>query len=367
MPAAALAVALDLLERMKPLAETSGAEERTAACMAEFLAGLGPARLITGLGGHGLLCEFVGPAPGPTLLWRAELDAVCAPNGAPAHLCGHDGHLAILAGLADHLAHNPPARGKVLLACQPAEETGIGAAAFLADPRLTGLGVDRALALHNLPGLPLGRVACRAGAMNCASAGLAARLTGAASHAAHPEQGRSPAPALARLLGELPGLPARQPAFSLVTLVHARLGRPAFGVSPGEAEVMATLRADSDAGLAALAAAAAGAVADACRELGLAHAIAWHDRFAATTNHPDAAAAVARAANRAGLEYAEAAEPFRWSEDFGAFCTRWPGALAVLGAGTDCPPLHSAGYRFPPALLEPGLRLALACLDDLAA
>ncbi|MFH1060069.1 MAG: M20/M25/M40 family metallo-hydrolase [Pseudomonadota bacterium] len=359
---AALAVAHDLLARLKPLAEASGAEARTAAFLSAFLAGLKPTRLLTGLGGHGLLCEFAGPAPGPSLLWRAELDAVCGADGAPAHLCGHDGHLAILGGLASYFAQNPPARGRVLLACQPAEETGTGAADFLADARLNDLAVDRALALHNLPGLALGRVVCRGGAMNCASVGLAARLSGAASHAAYPEQGRSPALALARLLAELPGLPARVQGFSLATIVHARLGRPAFGVSPGQAELLATLRADSDAGLAELEAAAAAAIADACQAAGLEQAIAWHERFAATRNHPDAAWTVARAADLAGLDYQEAAEPFRWSEDFGAFTARWPGALMVLGAGAGCPPLHSADYSFPPALLDPGLRLALACL-----
>ncbi|MFZ5587399.1 MAG: M20/M25/M40 family metallo-hydrolase [Thermodesulfobacteriota bacterium] len=361
---AALALARELLARLTPLAETSGDEARTAGLMAEFLAGLNPTRLLTGLGGHGVLAEFAGRAPGPCLLWRAELDAVCAADGAPAHLCGHDGHLAILAGLAAHLARNPPARGKVLLACQPAEETGQGAAAFLADPRLTGLAVDRALALHNLPGLELGRVVCRAGAMNCASVGLAARLTGAASHAAYPEQGRSPAPVLARLLTDLPALAGWLNGFGLVTIVHARLGRPTFGVNPGQAELMATLRADGDAGLATLAATAAELVATASREAGLEQAIAWQDRFAATVNHPQAAAAVARAAVSAGLPYQAAAAPFRWSEDFGAFCQKWPGALLVLGAGPDCPPLHSADYRFPPALLEPGLRLALACVAE---
>lgn len=358
----ALAVARDLLARLALLAETSGDEARTAGLMTEFLAGLGPRRLLTGLGGHGILAEFAGREPGPTLLWRAELDAVCAPDGAPAHLCGHDGHLAILGGLAAHLAVHPPTRGRVLLACQPAEETGQGAAAFLADPRLAGLAVDRALALHNLPGPDLGRVVCRAGVMNCASLGLAASLTGAASHAAYPEQGRSPAPALARLLCDLPALPGRVAGFSLVTIVHARLGRPAFGVSPGQAELLATLRADNDASLETLALAAAEMVAGACHAAGLEHALGWRERFAATVNHPDAAAAVARAAGLAGLAYEEAPAPFRWSEDFGAFCARWPGALMVMGAGPNCPPLHSAEYRFPAALLEPGLRLALACV-----
>lgn len=361
----ALARARGLLARLKPLAEPSGAEAATAAALAEFLGDLRPTALLTGLGGHGLLAEFSGRAPGPSLLWRAELDAVPGPDGAPAHLCGHDGHLAVLGGLAAHLAAHPPARGRVLLACQPAEENGQGAAAFLADPRLEGLAVDLALACHNLPGLPLGRVVARSGAMNCASLGLAARLEGRASHAAQPERGLSPAPALARLLTDLPGLPAGIEGFSLVTVVHARLGRPAFGVSPGDAEIMATLRADSDPGLEALLSAATRAVAESAAAQGLDHALSLHDRFPATINHPGAVDLVRRACARSDLEWQEAALPFRWSEDFGAFCQKWPGALMVLGAGERCPPLHNPDYRFPQDLLEPGLRLAAACATEL--
>jgi len=360
----ALDQARALLARLKPLAEPSGAEAATAAALADFLTDLRPAALITGLGGHGLLAEFSGRAPGPSLLWRAELDAVPGPDGAPAHLCGHDGHLAVLGGLATHLAAHPPARGRVLLACQPAEEDGQGAAAFLADPRLKGLAVDLALAFHNLPGPPLGRVVARSGAMNCASVGLAARLEGRASHAAQPEQGLSPAPALARLLTELPGLPAQVDGFGLVTIVHARLGRPAFGVSPGEAEIMATLRADSDPGLEALLAAATRSLSEVATAQGLEQALTLHDRFPATRNHPVAVELIRRACARAGLEWQESALPFRWSEDFGAFCQKWPGALLVLGGGEQCPPLHNPGYRFPAALLEPALALARACVTE---
>lgn len=368
MNMAALRPALDqaraMLARLKPLAEPSGAEAATARAMAEYLATLRPSALITGLGGHGLLAEFPGREPGPSLLWRAELDAVPGPDGAPAHLCGHDGHLAVLGGLAAHLAAQPPARGRVLLACQPAEEDGQGAAAFLADPRLDGLAVDLALAFHNLPGLPLGQVVARPEAMNCASIGLAARLEGLASHASQPELGRSPAPALARLLGELPGLPAGVDGFSLVTIVHARLGQPAFGVSPGQAEIMATLRADSEAGLEALLAAASQAVSAAASANGLDYALELRDRFPATLNHPLAIDLARRACARAGLDWQAAALPFRWSEDFGAFCRRWPGALLVLGAGPQCPPLHNPGYDFPQDLLAPALNLALACVRE---
>lgn len=49
-------------------------------------------------------------------------------------MCGHDGHMAILAGLGRLISHEGPAKGRVVLMFQPAEETG-GAHRVIADPR----------------------------------------------------------------------------------------------------------------------------------------------------------------------------------------------------------------------------------------
>jgi metal-dependent amidase/aminoacylase/carboxypeptidase family protein len=181
------------------------------------------------MGGHGLVAEFIGAGVRSTAGLRAELDALAEVQGA-RHGCGHDGHMALLCGVALSLAESPLQRGSVVLIFQPAEETGQGAAAMLADPRWPEIAPELVFALHNLPGLSLGQVALRAGVMNLASTGLEARLSGAASHAAQPEKGSSPAPALARLLAEMPGSGWEG---ELLTLTHARLGEPGFGTAPG--------------------------------------------------------------------------------------------------------------------------------------
>jgi metal-dependent amidase/aminoacylase/carboxypeptidase family protein len=139
----------------------------------------------------------------------------------------------------------------VVLLCRPAEETGAEAAAVLADPRCATLAPDLAFALHNWPGLPLGVAELPEGPANGPSCGLAIRLSGRRAHAAQPVAGLSPAPALARRIPELaapgPG-GADGPGLRLATVTHARLGAPAFGLAPAEAEVSVTLRAPDDAG-----------------------------------------------------------------------------------------------------------------------
>ena len=54
-----------------------------------------------------------------------------------------------------------------------------------------------------------------------------------------------------------------------------------------------------------------------------------------------------------------------WSEDFGHFTARFPGALFGLGAGVEQPALHHPDYDFPDALLQHGVRFFLAAAERL--
>ncbi|MBU1349339.1 amidohydrolase [Patescibacteria group bacterium] len=283
---------LALIRReLHALAEPPGKEKCTAAYVADLLRSCSPTRLLTGLGGHGLIAEFAGPAPGPRVGLRAELDGLSANQGA-RHGCGHDGHMTLLCGVALGLAQSPPRSGSVVWIFQPAEETGQGAAAMLADPCWPDIAPDLIYAVHNLPGLPFSQVAIREGVMCLASVGLNASLTGAASHAAQPEKGRSPAPALARLLAEMPGL-AREG--ELLTLTHARLGEEGFGTAPGQALLCATLRASSDQALDSLRVRAERLIDETASVYDLTYNAQWPEPFAAAINHPQAAEIVRQA------------------------------------------------------------------------
>jgi hippurate hydrolase len=184
--------------------ELSGAEERTAAAFAARLESYGY-QVAHGVGGHGVV-GVLRAGPGPLVLLRAELDALplkedtgaayasreSAPDpasgGAPvpvAHACGHDMHLACLAGTADLLARGRRWwRGTVLVVGQPAEETLTGAEAMLRDGLYERFGVpDVALAQHTAP-LPAGMVAHGGGLMLSAGALLDVEVHGRGGHAA---------------------------------------------------------------------------------------------------------------------------------------------------------------------------------------
>lgn len=355
-------------QRLHANPEISGREEATAAQVRDFLRPTAPAQVIEGLGGAGLAVVYDSGQPGPRVMFRAELDALPIAEQAEqphasrfpgmAHLCGHDGHMAILAGLGLWLARNPPRAGQVMLLFQPAEETGEGARGVLADPGFATLQPDWAFALHNMPGVELGTLAVAPGVASCASVGLRVTFRGREAHAAQPETGHSPAPALAALIAALvpyaTPLPMG-PEFRLATLCHLNMGAAAFGIAPAAAEVWITLRTYDDAGLDAFEAEVKSVIARVAQ--GLSPQITRHDHFHATVNANDAVDHVIRAQQAVGIAQGSFAIPMRPSEDFGAFSRKTCTALFFLGAGRDQPALHDPAYDFPDSLIAPGVTL----------
>lgn len=357
-----------LRQKLHAAPELSDQEEQTALTIRELLEAQRPDELLTGLGGHGIVATFRGAEPGPHTMIRCELDGLPIPeqldiphasrNAGVAHKCGHDGHMTILAGLAAWLGAQRPARGSVHLLFQPSEETGQGAARLLAAPRFSALPIDRVFALHNLPGFASGSIVWRAGTFAAASRGLWIELHGTTAHAAEPERGRSPALAMAELIQLLSAIPRQHAPLheaAKVTVIHARLGEIAFGTTPGEAQVLATLRAHSDEQMAALSEVAESDARRVAATYELQADVRWTEEFPATVNDSASGAIVLSAARQNDLAVVSVPQPFFWSEDVGHLTKKFSGALFGLGAGEAHPPLHHPDYDFPDELLPLGV------------
>lgn len=342
--------------------EISGEEDQTAARIVSELQSLGADRIWTGLGGHGVAAEFKGAADGPTVLLRCELDGLPIREisdlpyksevEGKGHLCGHDGHMVSMLGVAMRLGQRP-ATGRVILLFQPAEETGAGAQAVIDDPRWPEIKPDYAFAYHNVPARPLGEIGVRTGPGNCASRGMQILLEGKSSHAAAPEDGLSPGDAMAALMTALPALSQGvigDDDFALATLTHANLGEPTFGISPADGELRVTLRCMTNERMEKLIADALALVDQHCE--GLRTEVHWHDIFRAVVNDEEATAIAAEVARERGHVLNEMQRPMRWSEDFGRFGDDGAkAAMLYIGCGEDCPQLHNPDYDFPDALL----------------
>lgn len=361
--------------------EVSGQEAWTAAQIRAALAALSPDQIVTGLGGHGVAAVFAGAEPGPTVLFRCELDALPIEELTGAdwaseipgrgHQCGHDGHMAMLMGLGRLIARNRPAKGRIVLMFQPAEEDGSGAALVIADPAFEELRPDWAFSLHNFPGLPMGSYAIQAGDANCASRGLKVVLTGHTSHASTPQFALSPALALARLIPAVmemgPGGDVLDGNFRLVTMTHCKMGEEAFGITPGQAEIWMTLRTVRDEAMEDLLDAVMALAEAEAQVTGLQVAFSHHDVFNACVNHPEATAHIIAAAETCGVSRCDGQFPMRGSEDFGLFGSRAGAKSAMfrLGSGVDTPNLHNPDYQFPDEIIEPGVRLFHQVARDL--
>ncbi len=372
---------LDLIELRHDLhrhPEISGEEKETAQRIRTFLAQAKPDRLLADLGGHGVAAIYDSGRTGPAILIRSELDALPIQEKSMAdyrsgtdgkgHLCGHDGHSTILTALALGLSRQRPQSGRVILLYQPAEETGAGAAAVLADPRFDEIRPDYSFSLHNLPGLPFGQVSLLEGPVNCASRGIKIRLSGKTAHASSPEHGVSPMRAISRLMPALAelgsGFPP-EPDFSMVTITHAVMGEAAFGISPADAEIWATLRTLTDDRMERLCVAAETLAKKIADEQQLTLDIAYDDVFLHCENAPEAVAYIRQALDKEKIPYDSEGLPMRASEDFGRFRTVSSSAMFFLGAGSDYPNLHNPDYDFPDALIGIGARIFMRIIRNL--
>jgi len=369
---------VELRHHLHSIAEVSGEEDNTALFIEDTLKSYHPDEIVTGIGGNGILARYGTADEGPSVLIRCELDALpiteendlayVSKNEGVGHKCGHDGHMAILCGVAKHLAHNHSLQGHVLLLFQPAEETGKGARKVLEDEKFKGINPDYVFALHNVPGFERHQIVVRSGPFAAASVGLIVRLRGETAQAAHPEQGKSPALAVAQLIQLFSSLPQYYVPLekaAKATVVQAHLGEQAFGTSPGHGEVMATLRTYDNELLESLKSKAVELAKGVANTYNLELETEWVEPFPATNNDEKAVDIIRSVASANDLEIVGKDAPFGWSEDFGHFTDAYNGALFGLGSGIDQPALHAANYDFPDEIIETGVKMFLGIIDHI--
>lgn len=237
--------------------ELSGGEHRTATKLAERLTKAGY-DTVEGIGGTGV-AAVLRNGEGPTVLLRADMDAlpVQEETGLPyassvpgvMHACGHDLHVTWLAGAAQALAAGRDTwSGTLVLVGQPAEETGEGAAAMVADglyervPR-----PDVLLAQHAAPG-PAGFYPHVPGLIMSASTDLDIVVHGLGGHGSRPEATVDPVVTAAYLVTRLQTVVSREIAArdSAVLTVGRIEAGTRHNIIPATARISLNLRTQSD-------------------------------------------------------------------------------------------------------------------------
>lgn len=298
----------------------------------------------------------------PTIAIRGDMDAIYNSNHEVYHGCGHDGHSAIIAGIAMALKGRQVNRN-VILIFQAAEEVGSGAIKVL-ETLMTSEKIDEIYGIHNIPGYPEGTILLRPKTMACASKGMIIELSGQQSHAAYPDQGRNPAPIISELVLELPSLIARiAPNLSerllMATIVNINVGERNFGVNAGKGELALTLRAYFQEDMERLQEAIEKAVIEKCHGLGIDYSFTFADEFPDTINDDQIHAKLIRLFDSQVVAYQLLEEPMRWSEDFGHYLHQIPGAFLGIGAGQDQPGLHLDNYEFNDKIINPAVAVLM--------
>lgn len=241
-------------------------EHRTAGVIQRELGALG-VEFVGGLaGGTGVVAHLPPTDPKnagrPAVALRADIDALPVEErtGLPyasttqgrMHACGHDGHTAMLLGVARVLKQLPERPNPVTLLFQPAEEGGGGAERLCRDGALAGrvLGPEagRVFGLHGWPELPVGVVATRPGPLLASTDELRVVIRGTQSHAAYPHYSADPVVGAAHVIAALQTVASRNaaPTDAVVVSICVVRGGSAHNVIPESVEMIGTVRTLSD-------------------------------------------------------------------------------------------------------------------------
>lgn len=349
--------------------ELSNGEYLTSERIRNFIKNFNPDETIS-IGETSVIFAFNGKDDGKSIMFRSELDALPikettdikykSVNNNISHACGHDGHMAILTGLAQKISENTPKRGKVFLLFQAAEEVEQGAFDVVESPEFKKINPDYMFALHNVPGFEKNGILLKKGSFASGSKGMTVKLTGKTSHAAEPQNGISPANAISNIISQLQSLKDSKTLFDdfiLLTIINIQMGEISFGTSPGYAEIRITLRAYENKDLDLLTYHCEKIIQEIAASEKLKYEISYSEVFPATVNNDECVEIVEKSIKDLDFTSEYLKTPFKWSEDFGYYTKKYKACYFGLGSGIDQPQLHNPDFDFPDDIIKTGIDL----------
>lgn len=325
-----------------------------------------------GLGGTGVVGLLRQGGGGKMIGLRADMDAlpIIEQTGLPyasrhegvMHACGHDGHTAMLLAAARHLAENRNFDGSLVVIFQPAEEGDGGAQRMLDDGLFELFPCDAVFAMHNMPGLPVGKLGFLEGPFMASTDTVTIRVDGVGGHGAMPHKAVDPVLAGSAIVMALQSIVSRtvDPLDTAVVTVGAFHAGIAANVIPDHAELQLSVRA--------LKASVRDELIERITRIAQAQASGFGaratvdvdeaQRFPALFND-EAKTAFARqvAIDWVGEEgLIPNMKPLTGSEDFAVMLQRCPGCYLLIGNGDGeggCM-VHNPGYDFNDDCLATG-------------
>lgn len=349
---------VEWFEHMHRNPELSMQEDQTAAYLADVLGPWGY-ELETGIGKHGIVASLTVGESDRTIGLRADFDALPIQEvndlsyksqvEGVSHLCGHDGHSAMLLAAGKYLAETKNFNGTVRLIFQPAEETMQGGPAMIEDGLFERFPVDAVFGMHNMPGLELGTLYFAEGDVMAAVDNWEIELTGKGGHGSMPELSIDPVVAGASLVMALQTIVSRNvsPHNSAVVTIGASQSGEAGNVIAQSAILRLSIRTKTPADREM--------VLNKVRELTRTQAEGYGCTFEIREGVPGAVLVNTPEETRKAYEIAREAfgeertvfpgPTFLGSEDFAFMLQQRPGTYCFIGNG-DTPMVHHPEFIF---------------------
>ncbi len=354
-------------------------EEKTSAYVAEYLKREGLS-VVTGIARTGVVGLLETGRPGPTLLVRADMDAlpITEATGQPfasrhpgvMHACGHDGHTAMALVTAKTMnALKDRINGSIKFVFQPAEEGPGGAKPMIEAGVMDNPHVDYALGCHIWPTIPEGTIGIRAGALLAAMFRFDITISGKGGHGAMPhlcvdalETGCQVVAALQRIVSRQ--MDPLQP--SVVTVGKFQAGT-AFNVIPESASLCGTARTFDKTIWKRWPEIIETIVKGVCQSMGAGYEMSCEQGYPPTINDADMADRMRRIAGEVvGVDRVVVPERTLGGEDMAFFLERVPGCFFCLGAGNDSfAGIHNPRFGFNEEILLTGVETYCRAAIDL--
>lgn len=355
---------------------------KTQAKILAAINGLGEVTLGKGL--SSIVLVIRGANPGPTVLLRADMDALSvkeetgldfASTNGFMHACGHDLHMAAGVGAAKLLhANRNKLNGSVAIWFQPGEEGHHGADIMIAEGMLeaTGKRPVAAYGLHVFTGMPVGTITTKPGPMMASAGDLLATFYGSGGHGSMPWLSKDPVTPMVEAISSLQVMLNKLfDAFDPVILNVGwiRAGDVATtNVIPDSASFGATVRTFSEANTKKLHELAPKLIHAVAQSYGIRAEVSFSQATKVLLNDAQAVERVRKVARELVGEagYADMETPMAGGEDYASIVAEIPGAFVFVGA---CPPdvdhataptNHSAKALFDDSVLPLGAALLAA-------
>jgi hippurate hydrolase len=330
-----------------------------------------------------------GARPGPTVLLRADMDALAVQEDTSEdfqstngymHACGHDLHMAMGIGAAHLLAtHKDKLHGDVVVWFQPGEEGHDGAGVMLEEGAhlISGSKPIAAYGLHVFSAMLPNRVfASRPGTMMASAGDLIVKVTGAGGHGSSPWMANDPITPLVEVIsGMQTFLNKRLNAFDPVIVNVGWLDAGdthTTNVIPETASFGATVRTFSREHFAKLRDVVPEYLAGVAKSYGVTIEHEFSDATKVLINDVDAVARVERVVKDTfgPQRYFDMPTPMAGGEDMASIIEEMGGAFVFLGAhkpGVDFMTAavnHSNKAEFDDTVLADGAALLAAMAFD---